>query len=429
MSAPMGSYGTAIFSYDKLNAVYDKPCAINAAPLERVGIAVTMDKATYNASAAGVFGYPGDWSSNFVKMLLLVSDQDLTTADQDTIAQNAIVIPADDVYDDGVQVTGQQVISIPEEWAATAQTINFIYQFTHNKAGVIETDYVVIPVRIFVADFEDGTGAGKIQLISVEDGAANDLSKGICISDLPTEVILTFQLNLASPENYLFIPTIRSELGTWMEHNVWANDNLPQLTNGLVLAADEDFTGGVATLTVDPSKMVLGNYCFGAIAKMAALAVPATCTAEISVTLDVFLKMWTVQSFTVQLDYYVVPPVGYTVERMQTNISLIQIGNQPPISFGWLLQVVENDVTSTSGSISYPDNVNGERPIGGQYRFKVEALVRIVEDATGAVCSYNGYYYEFTINTPSESDVLVNYQDSYTHTKPDLSVDDKGKIN
>ena len=57
MSVPTGNFGIAIFTYDKLDAVYNKPCAINVSPLERVGISVSMDKDSYNASASTVYGY------------------------------------------------------------------------------------------------------------------------------------------------------------------------------------------------------------------------------------------------------------------------------------------------------------------------------------------------------------------------------------
>lgn len=429
MSVPSGNFGIAIFSYDKLANVYDKPCASNVAPLERVGISVSMDRASYNSAVAGVYGYPGDWDSNFVKILTYIDDVDLTTSDADTIATNATVVPSTQIVDDGSTVTVQVIKMVPEDWAGTTQTIHFIFQFSHNKSGTIETDYVVIPVRLTVRDFEDGTGAGLIQLISVEDNLSNDVSKGVCFDSLPETITFTFQYNGASPENYLFIPLIRSEFSDWQEHDPYTNANMAQLESDFVISADEDFTGGTAELVLDGSKFSLGDYCVAAIAKMAAPAAPVACSTTIDVTLDVACRYWTEESFTFQMEYEATPLAGYTVERIQVSASLIRTSAGPPKIFGTLLQIVDDDVESVSGSAAVFDNALGDRPVGGTYTFKVEALVRVIDDATGAVCSFNGYWYEFDIYTPNEGETLINYIDSYSHNEPALEVTDKGKIN
>lgn len=427
MSVPIGSFGIGVFSYDLGASIYDKACAINVAPLERIGVSVSMEKATYNDSAAGVYGYPGQWDDNFVGILTYISDMDLQVGDADTIASGASVLPAENINDDGSVVTGQLITMIPEEWAGSTRTIHFIFQFTHNKSGSIETDYAVIPVRLTIRDFEDGTGSGLIQLISVVDNGANDVSKGVCVGSLPETVTFTFQYNGASPETFLFIPTIKSEFSDYKEHNAWANANMPQLTNDLVVSADQDFTGGTAELVLDGAKLLSGSYCIGAIAKQATPATPTACVTTIDVALTALFKNWTTESFTVELTYGVTAPVGFTVERVQVGLYFEDAGSAfPP---GLIFQIVEDGVISVNDESSYPDNISGTRPDGGQYRFRALGLIRLIEDATGQICSYNNFFQEFFINTPSSSDVLVTYQDSYSHTIVGLAVGDTGKQN
>lgn len=431
MSAPTGNFGIAIFSYDKLSNTYDKPCAINVAPLERIGIAVSMDKASYNSSVAGVYGYPGDWGSNFIGILTYTSETSLTINDADTIATNGVVLPATQISDDGSTVAAQVIRMIPEDWADSTRIIHFIFQFVHNKSGVIETDYVVIPVHLTIRPFEDGTGAGLIQLISVEDESANDVSKGVCWDQLPETVTFTFQYNGLTPENYLFIPVIKSEFSDWREHNVWVNANLPQYTNELVISADEDFTGGTAELVLDASKFLMGDYCVAAIAKLDNPGAPVPCVETLDVTLDLILHMWTFESFTAKLQYLVIPPLGFTVERVELSLSFIRINAGPPFFFGYLIQLVETNVVGLIvDSISYPDNVIGQRPDAGTYTFRVDGLIRIKETATGRICTFDGFYYEFEVDTPPFNYTpLINFIDSYTLNIPALSVNDKNKIN
>jgi hypothetical protein len=292
---------------------------------------------------------------------------------------------------------------------------------------LIETDFVVIPVRLIVRDFEDGTVGGLIQLISVVDNNANDVSKGVCYESLPETVTFTFQYNGLNPENYLFIPTIKSTFSEYQEHNEWNNANMSQLTNPLVVSADEDFTGGTADLVVSGAKLLMGSYCFAAIAKEALPAVPVACTALIDVTIMAVFENWNEGAFTLDLTYSVAAPVGFTVERIQCGIYFEEIMGVVYPPQGLILQVVEDNVITAGGIASYPDNSIGFRPDGGQYRFRALGLIRIVEDATGAVCIYENFYDEFFINTPSSAGPpLVTYMDSYSNTISGLSVNDTG---
>ena len=315
-SSPNGNIGISMYSHDNADTIHQTNCLSGVAPLERIGIAVSIDKTTHTQSMH-TFGRTGNFDSSFVGVLSLITE---TLPSEEDIELLATPVADSMVDNDTDQVNVNIIYRVPESLAGKTVYITIVFKFSYEVPPADPViGYVVIPTSLTVMDFEDAGGADKISLVSILDQDGNNVANGVCVDLGITELVTyTFQYDDPNPENYSFIPLISEEVigdNRWQEENPYPNANFAQLDSDYIVAADSDFTGGTAQVTIDIRLLPISNYCVSAIAKHNTLTAPdvGACVA-MTVHVQISHFYWTDFGFNLLVDLIdFILPAGYSM--------------------------------------------------------------------------------------------------------------------
>lgn len=422
-SSPAGLIGVNVYSYDNTSTLYSTNCVSGVAPLERIGIAVSIDKASHTSSMH-VYGRTGSFDTAFRGVLTFISDSLPTEND---VEQLATPLADSFVMNEAGSVSANIVYRIPESMAGTTLYISFVFKFVYEiPAAESVTGYVVVPVSITVNDFEPENGSGKISLVSVEDQNGNDVSKAVCLDLGPTVETVTYIFNYddPNPENYLFIPVISEEVpgdNRWQEQNSYVNNNLAELESPLIISSDSDFTGGNASLVLNAALLQLGKYCVGAIAKFTNVTLPDLPGCPV-MTVDVLVSHsnWTGSGFILEVDLTFNTPAGYVIAKPAVYVTLIP--NSASVSYlETSFEGAAGNNNVNSGPITVVDNdptKNRQRFFGEDYRVFINFQLLVTESVSSETCAFVPVGTNITVLFPSpvDSNNLATYNGSVGST-------------
>jgi hypothetical protein len=298
-----------IYDYSSANNVYSD-CITNVAPGERLKICVGANIASYDAAAQAA-GIPGNYYTNF---------QGIGNRVLDAMPTNYTVYGLEQTYTftPNNTLSGGCINSlrIPDDWAGTTKYLVFSYVFKITIGTYSYFEYAYHTIAISVAEFSTDLTATFTQ-------GGQPLGNKICqdTGDSPIEMIVTN----AQGANFDFIGLIKATgTNNWFEEESYANTNLPQAGIGSITLIDADFTGGDASLQINPELLSLNTeYCIRAIAKEKSVTAPtcAPITIDFTITVGSIIPIFGGASSTI---YY---SIGWNVTAGAGTITGITINS------------------------------------------------------------------------------------------------------
>ena len=418
-NSPNGAIGVNVYSYDTANDLFETNCISGVAPLERIGLAVSLDKSSHTESMH-LFGRTGNFDSAFIGVSMLLTNALPTEED---VAQLATPVPESTITDEADTISVNIVYRVPESKANSTFYISFAFKFAYEiPASDTITGYVIVPFSITVNPFDDLALNNKIDLVSIEDQDGNDVSTAVCLDGRtpPETITYVFSFDDANPENYAFIPVVSQEVpgdNKWQERNSYVNTNLAQLESAYILSSSDDFTGGQAQVVLDAAMFQVGDYCVGAIAKFKNVQPPVISNCPtFDVDITVAYAYWTEYGFNLIIDIDFNIPTGYSISKPMVLLTVKHSSATDPYTY------LETEIEGVGGLVGSITNqeilVVDNDPSKGKLRvnstnysllFNFELLA--TETATGETCTFlpDAPNLEILVPTPAETDNLINH--------------------
>lgn len=394
-----GLIGIGITTYNKVGTIYQTSYVQKLAPLERVRISMSIDKAGYTDRVSASFpGSSVDLNTNLVAVKVINKTGAGNYPTISEIQADGSTIPNSQLFDqtDGngleVKVMNEE-FRLPASWNGTTWTRTYVWIFRHGQ----NTDYCIVPVELQVDDYESNSAPANrdVDLVAIEDQDGNPIAltdTTFCLTDGIETLKLTFQLDgaLAPANNFNFIPIVGPEdQVAWTENNAFAHPAMNQLSSDFVIENDEAFSAGSsqASVTIDATRFVEGvAYAITGIAKEGNLSDPAPpvagCDPSIQLDFTYNTSNWgsgggNVGQFVLN---YLLNVTSYGAGTV-TSITVATGTLPPPIYNIFSSQVTGTDTMDTTQGPSYT-------PIPDPQDYSIEFIITVQVDFGGDLCTY-----------------------------------------